>query len=106
MIHGLNDLKNCTKEKLNYLLMIEEACLQEKILDELLFENWILKKITEILKVSLNLNDELWIIECLFKKPSEYEIKDILFLISKQLSSVRKKKKNFFLNHFRNVKII
>eukprot|EP01080_Neovahlkampfia_damariscottae_P012533 gene12533-6355_t len=87
MISGLSDLKNCTKEKLNYLLMLQKGCLEERILDDNLFENWILTKIKESLGVSINLNDDgLWIVEGLFYKPSEVEMHEIHYLISKQLS--------------------
>jgi hypothetical protein len=77
-------------EKMNYLLLLEENCLEQGIMDETMVENWILTKIFDLLKVSIDLDDgSLWIVDSFFYKPTEKEMDQIIYQTSKSIRPVR-----------------
>jgi hypothetical protein len=95
MFTGFSDYKNMDLEKMNYLLLLEENCLEQGIMDDNMVENWILMKIFDLLKVSIHLEDgSLWIVDSFFFKPTEKEMNQVIYQTSKSIEPVRV----FFLN--------
>jgi hypothetical protein len=90
MFTGFSDYRTMDLEKMNYLLLLEENCLEQGIMDETMVENWILTKIFDLLKVSIDLDDgSLWIVDSFFYKPTEKEMDQVIYQTSKSIGPVR-----------------